>query len=307
VEACISNREIDRARFFSKVLQGLRPADLREVLPGLQETLTQVSNALGSTERIRDESLVRFQQANVNSGIDPNAFGFYDVALLIDGPRAAEWSTNTNFRDALSSANPRLTGWPVWLVANTFQNEQDRPRVKGKVFEQYILDEPTQQPKPWGGANLDFSVFDPSGQFFLRRVLQDDFRSGEFYGRRKLSLDPVLQIRDVAETIRVGQRFAEVLQYDPAVTFLYFQFWWSGLEGRIFGSWVAPGADFFVSARATDDGRSSKVRLRMNAPRDELVGYVSDALKPLTHAFGGYELPERAVEFWINRLFDRTA
>lgn len=307
VEACISNREIDRARFFSKVLQGLGPADLREVLSGLQDAVTQASNALGSNEGIREESLPRFHQAAVNSGLDPDLFGFFDVALLINGPRTTEWSTNTAFLDALSSANPRLTGWPVWLVANTFQDERVRPRVRGNVFEQYILDEPTQQQNSWGGSHWDFSVFDPRGCFFLRRVLQDDFRSGEFYERRKLSLDPVLQIRDVAETLRVGQRFAEVMQYDPAKTFLYFQFWWSYLEGRIFGSWVAPGADFFAASRATDDLRYSKVRLPMNAARAELNGYISDALKPLTHAFGGYELPDRAVEFWTDRLFDRNA
>jgi hypothetical protein len=144
-------------------------------------------------------------------------------------------------------------------------------------------------------------VFDPSGRFFLRRVLADDFRSGKFYGRTKLSLDPVLQIGELIEALVAGQRFAQALQYDPSKTFLYFHFWWSLLEGRVFASWVAPELDFFLASKTKDSERDSKVRVPMDASQEQLIGYVGEALKPLTRAFGGYELQDATVAHLAKR------
>jgi hypothetical protein len=123
-------------------------------------------------------------------------------------------------------------------------------------------------------------VFFPAGRFFLRRILLDDFRCGEFYLRTKLSLDPPIQMAEVAETLRTAQRFAEALGYDGPKTSLYFQFWWSLLEGRILGSWTHPGVDFFVSSVATDNDRQSRIRMPMDASAEQLIAGVAEALLP---------------------------
>jgi hypothetical protein len=169
------------------------------------------------------------------------------------------------------------------------------------AWEQHVLIKPIPERRVWGGAHWDFSVFDPAGRFFLRRILLDDFRCGEFYLRTKLSLDPPIQMAEVAETLRTAQRFAEALGYDGPKTSLYFQFWWSLLEGRILGSWTHPGVDFFVSSVATDNDRQSRIRMPMDASAEQLIAGVAEALKPLTHAFGGYELPNASVAFWVKQ------
>jgi hypothetical protein len=45
----------------------------------------------------------------------------------------------------------------------------------------------------------------------------------------------------------------------------------------------------------------------MDATLDQLIGYIGEALKPLTQAFGGYEIPGAAVAFWVNRRFGRES
>jgi hypothetical protein len=171
-------------------------------------------------------------------------------------------------------------------------SQEHQPQVKGDVFEQHILVKPTPQKQGLPGSHWHFSIFDPSGRFFLRRVLPDDFRCGEFYGKTKISLDPVMQIFEITEALRTGQRFARALGYEASKTSLYFEFWWTLLEGRIFGSWNYPAVTFdFVPSIATDNSRRSKVQLPMDASRDELITCVSEAFRPLSHAFGGYEVP----------------
>ena len=84
------------------------------------------------------------------------------------------------------------------------------------------------------------ALLDPSGRFFLRRVLPDDFRSGKTYGRRKLILDPIFQISELAEALLTGQRFASAMRYE-----------WSSLEGRALASWAVPGVDFFAASNSS--------------------------------------------------------
>jgi hypothetical protein len=66
---------------------------------------------------------------------------------------------------ALHIAGPNLSGWPVWLVSMAFQKQEDHPYVKGDVWEQHIVVEPTPEERAYGGAHWDFSVFDPSAVF----------------------------------------------------------------------------------------------------------------------------------------------
>lgn len=307
IETCIANRELDNARFLTRFLQGMQPEEIRAAFIGLQKLTTEANRILVGTESFREDSVARFRNAASGSSLNPEDFGFRDIALMIDGPRQTQWSTNQDFLSALHIASPNLSGWPVWLVSTAFQKQEDRPYVKGDVWEQYIVIEPTREERVYGGAHWDFSIFDPSGRFFLRRVLPDDFRSGKTYGRRKLILDPIFQISELAEALITGQRFASAMLYDPPKTFLYFHFWWSSLEGRTLASWAVPGVDFFAASKATDNERQSKVRIPMDATLDQVIGYIGEALKPLTQAFGGYEIPGAAVAFWVNGRFGRES
>jgi hypothetical protein len=54
--------------------------------------------------------------------------GFLDIAFAIDGLMKT-WEPNFDFLRALKIANPELTGWPIWLVSDSFPNQDMQPHL----------------------------------------------------------------------------------------------------------------------------------------------------------------------------------
>jgi hypothetical protein len=101
--------------------------------------------------------------------------GFLDNALVIRG-LTKDWEPSFDFLRTLRIANPGLTGWPVWLVGESFPSPDEQPYFWHDTFEQYIY---RQADRIRRRGHLDFAIFDPKGRFYLRRAFEDDMRLPE--------------------------------------------------------------------------------------------------------------------------------
>jgi hypothetical protein len=122
------------------------------------------------------------------------------------------------FFATFAASNPKYTGWPVWLDARTLSDERSRPVVKGGAWEALVValsDQTTNR--------LDFFRLDPKGEFYLRRLLQDDAIPKQLEPGTRF--DPVLVIYRVTEAIAVGIAAAKALGW-PESACLGFLFRW---------------------------------------------------------------------------------
>src|SRR5262249_20392890 len=112
-----------------------------------------------------------------------NETGSWQVAMVIDPPRDQQLPDRV-FLSTIASSNPQLTGWPVWLDSSSFTDERSRPKVIDKGWEVLIVSVDLEE---WSG-HIDFYRFEPKGEFYLWRNLQDDLTSKV---KPRTFLDPV--------------------------------------------------------------------------------------------------------------------
>ena len=109
--------------------------------------------------------------------------------------------------------------------------------------------------------HFDFLRFDPTGEFYLHRVMQDDLSEKVNPG---IAMDVILMICRVAEVLAVGVSMARNLGWDPNGT-VGFAFQWTGLNGRELSSWVNPfrwGARWALGRAAQPRNHSWKCHSR---------------------------------------------
>jgi len=147
-------------------------------------------------------------------------------------------------------------------------------------------------------------IFDPTGNFFLRRALQDDL-GGTHATTVGKTVDPLIAILRTAEAIAVGQAFAKALKYEEATTQLNFLFRWTGLKGRVMTAWSDPMRWFDVPTEARQSEVTSTVTIPLSASKEEIIAATHAAILPLSRVFGGYELKEPVVRQLVVRLLDR--
>ena len=152
------------------------------------------------------------------------------VGLVLEPAKPDELATK-EFMNKISASNPQFTGWPPWLDSRGFTKVADKAYVLDGVWQALIvaLD---------GGwyQHFDFLRFDPTGEFYLHRVMQDDLSEKVNPG---IAMDVILMIYRVAEVLAVGVSMARNLGWDPNGT-AGFAFQWTGLNGRELSSWVNP-------------------------------------------------------------------
>jgi hypothetical protein len=90
-------------------------------------------------------------------------------------------------------------------------------RVKGNSLEYLVISS-----SPGWSNHVDFARLDPVGEFFLRRILQDDGVPGKV--TPGTAIDPAIMILRVAEAMAVGIAFAKALGWSPEETKLGFAF-----------------------------------------------------------------------------------
>jgi hypothetical protein len=118
--------------------------------------------------------------------------GTWSVALVVDPPRP-DAIPDKQFMNSFAVANPNYTGWPVWQDSRGFNDRASIPRVVDKGWEALIISTASKA--------VDFMRMDPKGEFYLHRLLRDDFTDTVERGK---ALDAIWVVLQTAEAIAVG-------------------------------------------------------------------------------------------------------
>lgn len=298
LDVCFENREADIGRFLRRHLAGVGSA-------------ATISSALGiesneSKLRKRAFSVRESGSAAANKAIDGRATPeqrtriasalTMQVGLAFD-PARPEALPTQEFLNKVSSSNPNYTGWPVWLDSRGFTEERDRPYVTEGMWEALILD----LGRGWS-EHVEFLRFDPRGDFYLHRVMQDDLTNKVAPGT---ALDVILMIYRVAEVLAVGTILGRNLEWSDQNE-AGFAFRWTGLQDRALQPWVNA---FRSAGRSGSSSRSSTAEAYVTVPLETSAGalapYVRAAVAPLFSVFEGYEPPADLVETSVRKLIER--
>jgi hypothetical protein len=299
VERCFQNREADHVAFLSKLIRSLPKSEQAIFLSILGGQLLTERKPPGELEtKILDTGRQRFFEVAAKRKADVTGLGFLEGALKISGPLKQQ-RASTEFLQFLDSANPSLTGWPIWLISQSFANPLSRPYTHQNTWEQFL------ETSGFNGNHLDFMVFNPNGEFYFRRAFEDDSRRANMSGNAPRTVEPVIQLLRVAESLAVGKAFASVLSSEKENAKLLFAFRWSGLEDRKLIGWNHPELDIGTNSASHEDTVLSFVDLTTTANEQEIAEKTKEALDSLTTAFGGYELHRAFVEGRVSRLLQR--
>jgi len=299
VERCMDNREADIGRIMRRYLgpTGLSMILSHASLDEQDEIRSRDSEA--ACYAFMQRGRQRFQDENLVRSFSSPDIGFWEVALIIRGDTPEMHVANQSFLNLISSCNPRLTGWPIWLDSRGFQDETARPYVFNNAWEAHII-----SLKGEWHDHLDFWRMEPPGGFYLRRALDDDIAHSSVAPGRKKQLDFGILIWRIGETIIVGKRFAEALKFDSESTRLYFLFHWSGLRDRKLSSWSDPRRIVF-SQQARQDEVEAFVEIPQSVADSTLVEYVETIVNKVFLIFNGYEMSPGVVEDIFSELLNR--
>ena len=301
VNRCHDNREADFARVFARMVQGMSKASFAKVLSSFAEFAVAASASASTPDKVLEEGESEFAKVIADREIDLPPLGFWDTGLVIQGDIPPH-RPNRDFLRLLASANPDLTGWPVWLDSTQFSDESARPYIAHDRWETLIFRGRTEEEREWG--SLDFWTLDPKGMFFLRRAHQDDL-GGSGRGTALVLLDPHLVILRTCEAFAVGQAFGRALGCDEPTTTLSFAFKWTGLRGRRLEAWTSPMQPMSGFGVSQQDVARSRVTLPLSANEEAIALATQEAVAPLMSVFGGYEPRYEVIRQWTSKLLQR--
>jgi hypothetical protein len=302
VEICFENREADIGRFFRRHLSGKEIGALVGALTGDASRLNTAEEPKlpSKTTEFLDFGATQFQsavEARQISETESAALtrGMWKIALVVD-PQKSGMLPDRDFLNTALSANPELTGWPIWLDSRGFSDRDAAPRVRDDAWETLILSLEDD-----GMPYLDFMRLDPRGKFYLQRILEDDLKQKPQPGT---VLDPIIVIIRVAEAIAVALRMVTSLGWGADAR-LGFAFEWSKLDGRRLSTWANPLAMFFRDSASSTATVRTYVEIPVNTPVSAIAPYVQEAIDPLFVTFDGYRIQASVVENWTQRLIER--
>lgn len=299
LEICFENREADIGRFLRRLL-GTRD------ISALLMQLTTAAAALQPQPTLRDhaETVLNNGERRYLEALDKRELGeesrkeldagTWSVALVVDPPRP-DALFDKQFMNSFAAANPNYTHWPVWLDSRGLDRASN-PRVVDKGWEALII-----SLQEWS-KHVDFMRMDPKGEFYLHRLLQDDFTNRAERGK---ALDAILAVRQAAEAIAVGISVVKGMGWPVDGTTLGFGFRWTKLSGRELTSWVNPMVGILPNHFAVDDRAESFVEMPLDTPASAIAPYVEKVVNDLFSAFDGYKMRQEAIEEWVKRLVER--
>ena len=306
MEICFNNREADFGAFFRRQLSGVTPDILGELvaqLRGIEPSPPPVTPCERARLYLNDAEVRYFKtavddRAAKSPGFDTSflAAGAWNVALFVAGDFPKQVA-NSSFLNRIATSNPNYTGWPVWLDSRTFETPEHRPYVRDKAWEAFIISTTFFH-------HVDFWRIDPSGYFYLRRTLEDDYQAARKIEPNKY-LDPTLVVYRVAEVIAVGLAFAKALGCAPDRTKLAFAFRWTKLARRIIASWANPMRLTIGQFMARDDEAASCVEVPLETAPTAIAPYVDQATRDLFLQFDGFEMADQVKEHVVSRLLER--
>ncbi len=298
---CFDNREADIGRFIRRQLGG---GDMSPFVAAIRESGLLGALPAPPTLRERAEALLEYGEKRFRLELEKRTLdehfkklakvASWSVGLVIE-PSKPDARPNRSFLTKIASSNPNLTGWPIWANSSASSDAENRPSVREGGVEALIL---------FHGASshLDFHRFGPRGEFYLRRVLQDDAVPSQV--QPGTSLDPILMILRVAEAMVVGITLAKALGWSNEQTRFGFAFHWEGLTGRELSQWSDPygGIDW---GKAHDDQVTTYTEMTLDTPLSAIAPFVDQATRDLFVIFNGHTLSPGAIENRVKRLIER--
>lgn len=308
---CFDNLEADVGRFVRTQLGSINPEAARVLAEVLAVTLNTQAPPGPSEPSPAERAATflydghdRFQREKARRGLTTvPRHGALEAAAIIDGD-VPPVSPTTEFLNRLNAANPRYTGWPLWLDSRGFANHGDDPvpYTLDGGWETFLYN---CEPGSWYN-HLDFWRAEPGGQFYLYRAFEDDISEGKGYPEAMTTLDFGMAIWRATEAIAVPMAFARAMGLAPEKTTMFYAFRWSGLRGRYLSSWTKPGR--YLSSRyecRQDIVESSPIAVSLDTPVSALGPFVREATTGLFAAFGGFELGEGVTENLADELLVR--
>jgi hypothetical protein len=303
LEICFENREADIGRFLRRHLGrgelGGPLSFLFQPQLGLTEILRARCDALmkrGDEEAKRAFATAALERPSAASpDWLPEKPLTLSIAVCLDPPKDGE-TPSSDFLREIYKANPTYTGRPMWGDTR-WKSEHARPKVIGDAWTTVEADfDP-------GFPHREFYLMSPTGQFYLRRLMQDDLRVG--------MVDPGTRLDETLMLYRVTEVFAVTLAMAKAAGWTSegtagFMFCWSGLAGRSLGQWAIRALwDTGGSGTAHSDDASSFVDVPLDTSPTALEPYVSRAVRPLFAMFDGYVVKPADVETAVRRVIER--
>lgn len=297
LEICFDNREADIGRFLRRQLGASDSAKLATIispaLPQQEKLKDRAIEVIESGKTAFESALQRRPLAQDDLPVLQNLTMF--VGMALDPKKSGELPTQ-EFLNRVAGANPQYTGWPVWLDARSFSEKEDRPYVLDGNWNTLI----NALEGHWS-RHLEFMRFDPDGEFFLRRAMQDDFSNKVTPGT---ALDAILMIYRVAEVLAVGINIARATGWtdnDKAG----FAFEWAGLDDRRLVEWANPMWGFGGGGKSSSKTVRSFVEIPLDTPHSALAPHVAEVVAPLFAAFNGHQVEVSLIEECIQRLIER--
>lgn len=216
------------------------------------------------------------------------------------------------FLNLINAANPRYSGWPVWIdsrglyKADGTPDEEAVPYTFEGGYEAFIYDVDDAASR----KHIDFWRAEPAGRFYLYAALQDDLSTVPNAPEPLTELDWVIPILRVAEVVGVAASFARAMGAPENAT-LHHAFRWDGLGGRQLSAWAQSGLE---AARYgfVEPGRRSRqsqvlslISVPLDAPGSVLGRDVRLATAPLYSAFSGFAPPPGLVEDLTDQVLTR--
>lgn len=315
VEVCFDNREADIGRFIRRYLRTLSPELVRafsSLIPQTESKEMEQEIPQGQPEELHEktteavvleylqESAIRFNTVVKERNLSLPDHGSWEVSAVIIGT-VPPHSANLSFLNLLDSSNPNYTGWPVWLDSRGFTKKEARPYVFEGAWEAFICDLGTE----WGGKDLDFWRLNPSGKFYLRRALQDDFSESRQAPETMKQLDFGLVILRTAEAIAVALGFAKAMGCPIETTRLSFAFRWTKMRGRELSSWANINRHMPHGNIAYQDDITSQAVVPLETPSSAIAEYVYLITRTVFEAFNGVEINISVIEDLTQRLIER--
>ena len=297
LDICFENREADIGRFF------------RRHLSGIDNHFVEALLGVGSTDPVqqsRDRAFALIEEGTDCAEVAAQEFGAtaaleevqeyltMRVGLVLDPPKPDELPTE-EFLNRVFASNPQYTGWPIWLDSRAAANEAHRPYVLGEAWQALII---RLEVEPFF-KRFEFMRFDPKGEFYLQRVMQEDFRLAT-----GTVMDVVLMIYRVTEVLAVGLSIARNIGWDSDST-ACFAFRWTGLSGRMLSSWANPLWYDVNGGTSHNNEAEAFVRVPLEVSHSALAPYVATAVGTLFASFDGYNLPQEIIEKCVQKLIER--
>jgi len=258
INFCFDNREANVGRFIRRHLANINIEDLTSIAKNISDV---IKTDEGIVKQLIENGNNRFSALLEERNLKAPELGFYDYSFKIKGDFPVI-PADQNFLTLLSMHNPSLSGWPFWVDSRNFNEESEHPFVNNGTWEALIFSLDVGVSK-----EIDFWIANPKGEFFHKRVLEDDF-SKSHRGPDPLTVfDFSIQIVRLAELIAIALAFAKALGCDEETCSIIFGLHWSKLSNRILDSWASQSHFLRTGGKAYQDEVLSFIEMPLDIPK----------------------------------------